>query len=246
LNDTDAAFELVSEFSGPGGCDHQARKPVRAWQPGLICSPPIAGRFRATRSARSAGLSRSIARSTPIRRPDIIRTFCEVIIAPQIEPEALEILKSKRKKSACWETGELPNPADQRMLIRSLSGGLLVQSSDNIQVEEDHLEIVTEREPTPQEIRDMLFAFPRVQACEIERDRIRQRRADDRDRRRANVAHRFKPHCGVESQRSRNDDSRFRRGLRCVLPLPRRAAGGSGCGGHGSHPAGRIDQGQKT
>jgi phosphoribosylaminoimidazolecarboxamide formyltransferase/IMP cyclohydrolase len=157
LNDTDAAFELVSEFDDPAVAIIKHANPcgvatgldmLTAYRRALACDPVSA-------FGGIIALNRPLDADTA---QDIIRTFCEVIIAPAIDLDALDILKTK-EKIRVLETGGMPNPLDQRMMLRTISGGYLLQSADNIQTGEDHLEIVTEREPTPEELRDLIFAF---------------------------------------------------------------------------------------
>jgi phosphoribosylaminoimidazolecarboxamide formyltransferase/IMP cyclohydrolase len=56
-------------------------------------------------------------------------------------------------------TGGVPNPRSEGVQVKSIAGGLLVQSRDTGQIGAPDLRIVTARQPTPSEIADMLFAF---------------------------------------------------------------------------------------
>jgi phosphoribosylaminoimidazolecarboxamide formyltransferase/IMP cyclohydrolase len=56
-------------------------------------------------------------------------------------------------------TGALPDPAAPGRLIKSVAGGFLAQSRDNGRVTEAGLRVVTQRAPTAQEMRDLIFAF---------------------------------------------------------------------------------------
>ena len=53
----------------------------------------------------------------------------------------------------------MPDPTQRRLNVKTLSGSLLVQTSDNGQIDPDALRVVTDREPTDEELRDMIFAF---------------------------------------------------------------------------------------
>ncbi|MEK7800995.1 MAG: bifunctional phosphoribosylaminoimidazolecarboxamide formyltransferase/IMP cyclohydrolase, partial [Pseudomonadota bacterium] len=64
-----------------------------------------------------------------------------------------------KKNVRVLETGGLPNVSDNRMILRTISGGYLLQSSDNGHITEAELQIVTDRAPTPEELADLLFAF---------------------------------------------------------------------------------------
>ena len=56
-------------------------------------------------------------------------------------------------------TGGLPDPAAAGLQVKSLAGGLLLQSRDNGRVSEDALQVVTKRAPDAQELADLIFAF---------------------------------------------------------------------------------------
>ena len=56
-------------------------------------------------------------------------------------------------------TGALPDPRSHGIMAKTVSGGLLVQSRDNVMVEDLDLKVVTKRAPTATELEDMKFAF---------------------------------------------------------------------------------------
>jgi len=86
----------------------------------------------------------------------ISNLFSEVVIAPEVDGAALEVLAQK-KNLRVLTTGGMPDPTATSMMIRSLSGGYLIQGRDN-QVIED-MKVVTKRHPTEQEMDDLKFAF---------------------------------------------------------------------------------------
>ena len=157
LNDTDAAFELISEFEEPAVAIIKHANPcgvargkdtLEAYKNALRCDPVSA-------FGGIIALNRPLNKATA---EEIIKVFSEVIIAPSIEADAIDLLKSKEKLRVLT-TGSMPNPADHRRIVKSLSGGLLVQDLDNGRITLDDLKVVTDREPTEQELKDMLFAF---------------------------------------------------------------------------------------
>lgn len=157
LNDTDAAFELVSEFDAPTVAIIKHANPcgvasgadmVSAYQSALACDPVSA-------FGGIISLNRPLDARTA---SEIIKIFSEVIIAPEILDEAHSILSTK-KNIRVLETGKLPNYADARMTLRTISGGYLLQSSDNGHILENELQVVTDRAPTPEEMADLIFAF---------------------------------------------------------------------------------------
>ena len=88
----------------------------------------------------------------------IISKFCEVIIAPDIEADAIDLLKTK-KNVRVLTTGGTADVSQTRRMVTRIAGGLLVQDSDAGHITEDDLQVVTDREPTQSELKDMLFAF---------------------------------------------------------------------------------------
>lgn len=80
--------------------------------------------------------------------------FFEILVAPAFEPEALEVLKS-RKNRILLRLKTLP---DLKKQFRSLLGGVIEQDADLKTDSADDLRTVTRRAPTPAEVRAMLFA----------------------------------------------------------------------------------------
>jgi phosphoribosylaminoimidazolecarboxamide formyltransferase/IMP cyclohydrolase len=84
--------------------------------------------------------------------------FTEVIIAPGASEEAIAIIGAK-KNLRLLVTGGLPDPRAAGMIVKSVAGGLLVQSRDNAVVDDMTLKVVTARAPTNAELTDLAFAF---------------------------------------------------------------------------------------
>jgi phosphoribosylaminoimidazolecarboxamide formyltransferase / IMP cyclohydrolase len=155
LNDTDAAFELIAEFQNTACAIIKHANPcgvaygttmADAYKKALACDTESAfGGIVALNRALDAETAELIA--------DL---FAEVVIAPEVDGAALEVLAQK-KNLRVLTTGGMPDPTATSMTIRSLSGGYLLQGRDN-QVLED-MKIVTKRQPTEQEMDDLKFAF---------------------------------------------------------------------------------------
>jgi phosphoribosylaminoimidazolecarboxamide formyltransferase/IMP cyclohydrolase len=88
----------------------------------------------------------------------ITEIFTEVIIAPDADDEAIRIVGAK-KNLRLLLAGGLPDPREKGWLVKSVAGGLLVQSRDNATVDEMQLKTVTKRAPSEAELRDLRFAF---------------------------------------------------------------------------------------
>jgi phosphoribosylaminoimidazolecarboxamide formyltransferase/IMP cyclohydrolase len=88
----------------------------------------------------------------------IERQFVEVIIAPDISPEAQEII-SQKANVRLLSSGPL---ADQQMPgldFKRVTGGLLIQDRDTALITKDELKVVTKNTPTEQQMQDLLFAW---------------------------------------------------------------------------------------
>ena len=84
--------------------------------------------------------------------------FTEVIIAPDASEDAIAIVGAK-KNLRLLLAGGLPDPRAKGMLVKSVAGGLLVQSRDDAVVDDMTLKVVTKRAPTNAELTDLAFAF---------------------------------------------------------------------------------------
>src|SRR3546814_1021200 len=85
--------------------------------------------------------------------------FTEVVIAPDADAEARAIFAAK-KNLRLLLTGDLPDPARGGLMMKTIAGGMLVQSRDNGRVADADLKVVTRRAPTAQELADCRFAWP--------------------------------------------------------------------------------------
>ena len=88
----------------------------------------------------------------------ITEIFTEVIIAPDASEEAIRIVAAK-KNLRLLLAGGLPDPRAEGLTVKSVAGGLLVQSRDNATVDGMELKVVTKRAPSAAELDDLRFAF---------------------------------------------------------------------------------------
>lgn len=156
LNDTDAAFELVAEFTERPACVI-----VKHANPcGVAVGNTLLDAYGAARACDPVSAFGGIValnRTLDVETAEkISQIFTEVIIAPAMTIEAGEQL-ARKKNLRVLITREMPDPTVPSMTLRSLSGGILLQGRDCAVTEE--LKAVTKREPTQQELGDLLFAF---------------------------------------------------------------------------------------
>ncbi len=86
------------------------------------------------------------------------RQFVEVIIAPQATDDAVEAARRK-KNVRLLECGPLEDAWQTRLDYKRVGGGLLVQSIDSLCLDPDALRVATRRQPSAQEMADLLFAW---------------------------------------------------------------------------------------
>ncbi len=82
--------------------------------------------------------------------------FTEIILAPDFEPGVLDFLMKKKDRRIVQIA---PNGNNDQFDIRSVPGGLLVQSKDTMQLHDEHFKVVTRRKPTAEELAAMKFTW---------------------------------------------------------------------------------------
>jgi phosphoribosylaminoimidazolecarboxamide formyltransferase/IMP cyclohydrolase len=159
INDTDAAFELISEFAGRG----PACAIIKHANPcGVATGATLAEAYtRAFDCDRTSAFGGIIALNQPLdgaTAEAISGIFTEVVIAPGADADAISIF-SQKKNLRLLTTEGLADPASAALAIKQVSGGFLVQDKDVGRISRDDLNVVTMRQPTDQEMADMLFAW---------------------------------------------------------------------------------------
>jgi phosphoribosylaminoimidazolecarboxamide formyltransferase/IMP cyclohydrolase len=160
INDTDAAFELVSEFDP----DRTAAVAIikHANPCGVAEAPTLQQAYdRALRCDPVSAFGGIVALNQTLdgaAAKEIVKIFTEVIIAPDADDAAKEIIASK-KNLRLLLTGGLADPRAKGLFVKSVAGGLLAQSRDNGVVDDLDLKVVTKRTPSDQELADLKFAF---------------------------------------------------------------------------------------
>jgi phosphoribosylaminoimidazolecarboxamide formyltransferase/IMP cyclohydrolase len=160
INDTDAAYELVAEFdpaNGPACAIIKHANPCGVALGKTLKDAYLAALACDTQSAFGGVLAFN-TKLDGATAEEISKIFTEVIIAPDADEDARRILASK-KNLRLLTAGGLPDPLAPTLTYRSVAGGFLVQTRDNGRITRKELKVVTKRQPTEQEIIDMLLAF---------------------------------------------------------------------------------------
>lgn len=160
INDTDAAFELVSSFDpaeGPACAIIKHANPCGVAR-GATLTEAYTRAFDCDRTSAFGGI---IALNQPLdaeTAEEIAGIFTEVVIAPGADDGAVSIF-SQKKNLRLLTTDGLADPRSGGLAVRQVSGGYLVQDKDVGHVALEDLKVVTKRQPSDQEMADLLFAW---------------------------------------------------------------------------------------
>ena len=162
IADADAAFELVCEF----GAETPAAVIVKHANPcGVALGDTICDAYdRALASDPVSAFGGIVALNTRLDSQTadrITKIFTEVVVAPDADASALEILSGKKNLRVLL-TGGLADPNQIAPMVKTVAGGLLVQDRDTGRLHAADLKTVTHRAPTPAELDDLMFAWTLV------------------------------------------------------------------------------------
>jgi phosphoribosylaminoimidazolecarboxamide formyltransferase/IMP cyclohydrolase len=153
--DADAAWQLVSDFDALACAIIKHTNPAgvalgssgeEAYRRALECDPVSAfGGIVASNRTVDEATARAVT-----------EIFTEVLIAPDYDPAAIEVLRAK-KNLRLLRVRE-PRTAEG-LEYKQISGGMLVQTRDTHRLKKEDLKVVTKRAPSNKEIEDLLFAW---------------------------------------------------------------------------------------
>jgi phosphoribosylaminoimidazolecarboxamide formyltransferase/IMP cyclohydrolase len=160
INDTDAAFELVAEFDP---AETAAVAIIKHANPcGVAIGPDLKTAYeRALQCDPVSAFGGIVAvnrRLDAAAAAEIVKIVTDVVIVPEADDDAIALF-ARRRNLRLLIAGALPDPLAKGEVFRSVAGGFLVQSRDASRLKASDLKIVTKRQPTDSEVRDMLFAF---------------------------------------------------------------------------------------
>jgi phosphoribosylaminoimidazolecarboxamide formyltransferase/IMP cyclohydrolase len=160
--DIHAALEIVKDFEEPTAAIIKHNNPcgvachstlAQAYQDALACDPLSA-------YGSIVALNREVDLETAeaIRQASRTGSHAEAIVAPGYTPEALKRLK-RSKDLRIMAVGELGARDSKIKEIKTVLGGILLQERDLHELKPSDLKVVTEKQPTPEQIESMMFAF---------------------------------------------------------------------------------------
>jgi phosphoribosylglycinamide/phosphoribosylaminoimidazolecarboxamide formyltransferase len=155
-NDADGALNLIKEFDEPAAAVIKHTNPA-----GCATADTLADAYEKALSTDPmsafggiVALNRECDAATA---EQVIDSFKEVVVAPGYTDDALDVLCEK-KNLRVLDVGELGD-VTERFTEKPLVGGRLVQERDMQSISVEDLEVVTEREPTDEELESMVFAW---------------------------------------------------------------------------------------
>jgi phosphoribosylaminoimidazolecarboxamide formyltransferase/IMP cyclohydrolase len=161
--DADAAYQAVNAFSGSACVIVKHANPCGI----AVAATPALAYGLAYRTDPTSAFGGVIAFNRPLDEPTataiVARQFAEVIVAPEIGRSALAALAKKpniRVLEAGWPSQSASGSAEDD--VKTIDGGLLVQSRDTGAVDLATAKVVTHRAPTAAELRDLQFAWSAV------------------------------------------------------------------------------------
>ena len=165
LIDLDAALATVREF-GYGPAAQPAAVVVKHTNPcgvaiGSGCAHALERALDADRVSAFGGI---VALNTPVdgaAAEQLTSLFLECVVAPGFDAAARERLGAKANLRLLELSPEAIARASRQQL-RTVLGGVLVQELDDQPVEESAWQVVSERQPSPEELNDLLFAWKLV------------------------------------------------------------------------------------
>jgi len=156
--DTDAALQCVSAFDEPACVIVKHANPC-----GVATSENLLEAYRLAfetdpTSAFGGIIAFNRKVDAEVAKDITDKQFVEVVIAPEISIEAKAVF-SKKKNVRVLECGEILKPEKGLLDYKKVLGGLLVQDADIDLLQDEDLKVVSKREPTADEKRDLIFAW---------------------------------------------------------------------------------------
>ena len=153
--DTEAAWRIAHSI----GDDPTVAVIKHANPCGLACHDDIAEAYRrahACDSVSAFGGIVAVNRNVPLElAEELSEVFTEVIVAPSFDDDALEKLMEKKNLRII----EAPAPGFPLHDLRTIDGGVLVQTTDRVTIDRDTWTVPTKRQPTESEWIDLEFAW---------------------------------------------------------------------------------------
>ena len=158
IADADAAWRCVQQFDEATCVIVKHANPCGVCQAGDLMSAYQRAYETDSTSAFGGIIAFNKTLDAEVAQAIIDQQFVELIIAPEIADDALQVLKSK-KNVRVMSTGEMSASSSDDYDLKRVSGGLLLQSRDEIITQASDLTVATEKKPNKTQIDDLLFSW---------------------------------------------------------------------------------------
>lgn len=157
IGDTDGALETLKEFDEPTIVAAKHANPC-----GVGSASTLVEAYRRAYEADPVSIYGGIVAANreidAATATEMAKIFLEVVVAPSFSKEALEIL-TKKKNIRLLQLPHISAKDISASKAKTVLGGLLMQDLDTLLLNEDELKVVTKRQPTETEMRDLMFAW---------------------------------------------------------------------------------------
>jgi phosphoribosylaminoimidazolecarboxamide formyltransferase/IMP cyclohydrolase len=163
IADADAAWECVKSFEEPACVIVKHANPCGV----AVAMDALAAYRKAYQTDPTSAFGGIIAFNCPVDLATVnalAQQFVEVLIAPSFTGEALVQLQAKPNvrvlQIALPPGGDTPWANGLNLLdVKRIGSGLLMQTADNHRLSFDNMQVVTQKAPTPQQLKDLMFAW---------------------------------------------------------------------------------------
>lgn len=160
-NDADAALALIKEFDDPAAAVIKHTNPA-----GCATANSLAAAYdRALNTDPMSAFGGIVALNRPCdseTATQIVDSFKEVVVAPEYTDDALSVLTERDKLRLLSVDNLGASTSSESLTEKPLTGGRLVQERDKQRLEAADLAVVTEQEPTDEQVETMLFAWQTI------------------------------------------------------------------------------------
>lgn len=158
INDTNGALELLKEYEEPTivACKHANPCGVGS---GNDIYEAYMKAYSSDPKSIFGGIVVSNREIDLLTAKEINKIFVEIVLAPDFTGEALDILKGKKNIRLLKLDNIQNKQPDNSYDLKKVSGGLLVQTVNNVLYDKSELKVVTKRKPTQEEMEDLEFTW---------------------------------------------------------------------------------------
>lgn len=159
INDANGALDLLREFDEPAVIAVKHANPCGAGIADNVLDAYLAA-YNADPVSIFGGIVAANRRIDGAAASEMVKTFLEIVIAPDFDPQAVAIFAEKRKNVRLLKLPDISAPIKKgTMDIKKVLGGMLLQDYDSELFDEADFKVVTQKQPSAEEIKAMIFGY---------------------------------------------------------------------------------------